>query len=128
MPELSSAVTQVLVHVEDDNEFGENAGHVAGGAGGDLAPPSVAFLAKKITGFLGRENTGRMYLVGVNEDDVHTNGTIEATKFENLQDGLNGFLSDLGAGGVGMFLNGGTSSVVSLQLEEMVATQRRRLR
>lgn len=129
MPELNDAVSMVQVHVEDAFSFGDNFGVVVGGESGDMSPPNVAYLAKKVSGFIGRANAGRIYIPGVTETHINDVGILDSTKFENLQDALNGLISDLQDALTAMHVNMTTPVLVNqLALEDQVATQRRRLR
>lgn len=111
----------------------------------DARPPAqVALLIKKTTNRGGRRGRGRMFLPwAVNETSVSELGVVEAGTLSDFQDAADGFLLAIGTasgedGPNPMFLlhvqaddqstlPGTPSLVSSLQVQSLVATQRRRL-
>lgn len=107
----------------------------AGGGGGNALPPNVATLVKKNTGLRGRKNRGRMYVPGLaGEGDVDNNGFISGASLGTFQTAFTNFFNDLdGATPVSDIMllhedNSLATRVSSLEVENLVATQRRRLR
>lgn len=107
-------------------------------------PPNVACLVKKSTAVGGRKNRGRMFFPWMLASaDVNEGGTIDGGKVAYLQNLFTLFLSDLVAGNVPMTIANrtfnqpnpphhvtaitATHNVTTLLVENLVATQRRRL-
>jgi len=104
----------------------------------NVAPdsPQVAVLVKKNTQFGGRKNAGRWFLPFVSELGTNSGGILTANDLAGLQAAANSFLTTVNNGS-GTFLEmvvlhtdavTEPSGVVSLSVEQQVATQRRRLR
>ena len=108
------------------------------GTGGSLGTvtQNVSVLVKKITGLPGRKNHGRCYFppISLAEADVNNVGIISATPLSVIQTNWNGFISALeGSGEISRLdlLHSGSddpTEITSFQVEQQVATQRRRLR
>jgi len=135
MPVLCFGLTcRVATLVDGDGNLATETANVAGSVTEDMCPPNVAALVKKVTNVAGRINQGRFYLAGIREDNVSDAGALTITLLENLQDAVNGFMSDLGADSVDLVvlhndaLTPTPTLVTSLIVQELVATQRRRLR
>lgn len=116
-----------------DGTMAEVTRNTAGSDTGAGLPPQVSFLAKKVTGSPGRHNRGRVYIPGVNEPMVDANGTLDTGIYDNLQAGLLNWQGGISStGGAHVLLHNdpafGPAYVMSLQLEHVVATQRRRLK
>lgn len=109
-----------------------------------MPPPQIAVLIKKSTGVGGRQNRGRMYLpYSLQEDGVNETGTILGSLLTTLQTAWTAFLAGLQSDGYGMVLANrhfntplpphyvtsvtGSGDVTSLTVEQLCATQRRRL-
>lgn len=109
-----------------------------GGAGGSVLPQNCALLVRKVTGLGGRKNRGRMYIPSiVQEADVSGVGRIDAADVDIFQGVANTFLLSLAGDGSTPDLTpfilhrDGVSlptEVVDLQVDPVIATQRRRLR
>lgn len=121
----------------------------AGGLAGASTTPNVAFLVRKVIIGNRSSRAGRWYLPGVQEASVDEDGILSGTGVDDLQDGLSEFLTNTNNAGtptthasalvvvhleprpvpplpdnrVGTF-----TPVQALVLDELVATQRRRLR
>lgn len=105
------------------------AGTVAGGS----PPPQVALLIQKITGRAGRVNRGRMYIPAPSEANVDETGRYTSAQTAAFQADADAFLSQLDTAGYPMALLHtdpaiSPTDVVSLRVDNLVATQRRRLR
>lgn len=139
LPAISGDVTMT----ECSTKFGPNAtgpmGTFAGtDAGGDAsagASSAVAYLLKKVTNQGGRAGRGRMYLPGVNESKVNSNGAVTSTQVTILQDAANAFLTGFGAFDLTPCLLhsadsplSGTTQIITIVADSTVATQRRRQR
>lgn len=112
---------------------------LTGSTGTTGALPSTAVLVRKATGFIGKQNRGRMYVPGLLTDaQVDEGGVITSSEVTGLQGAFTGFLADLDTLDIPMVIihkapkSGGEPSaptgVTSLTVEPIVATQRRRLR
>lgn len=108
-----------------------------GGALSNSTPPvNVAVLVKKITSSGGRRNRGRMFLPGVvSEGAVSESGIISSGAVAALQGACTSFLDLLVTNGTPMYVlhndppvGVDPAPVIVLQVDNVVATQRRRLR
>ncbi len=102
---------------------------------GAAAPPNVSMLYRKGTSFGGRAGRGRFYLPAVPEVNVDQSGVVSATFHSQAVTKSANFLAALASGGVPMVVLHGLgsplstpSSVLTLTVDTVVATQRRRLR
>lgn len=96
-------------------------------------PPQVATLLRKVTGFAGRQNRGRMYLPAISEVSILDTGLWNPVAFADLQSKADGFNQGLAAANVPMYVLHNDPAdpprqVASLEVSQKVATQRRRLR
>lgn len=66
---------------------------IAGTSAGDPYAPSVATLVSIRTPNIGKSYRGRIYLPGVSESFVGTNGTISAVDAEDIAEGIAGLFS-----------------------------------
>lgn len=143
MPLLASSLTflGVTAYVGQDGGDPTIVEHfpvspTSGGDTGIATPINTAYLVRKSTGLGGRRNRGRMYIPGVLADELGDDATITTTKFAALQLAVNDWLAAVVAIAnvdemviLHQGLTPGTPTpVVSLTLEEKVATQRGRLR
>lgn len=101
----------------------------------DPAPPNTALLVRKITGFGGRQGTGRWYWPGIADTQIDDGGNLGPATVTSLQTGFNSFHSNLVASGlVPVLLHGEDEPIstpmpiTSFSVQSRVATQRRRLR
>jgi hypothetical protein len=98
------------------------------------ASPQVAILVKKLSGFAGHDQRGRMYIPGLGEAAIDDDGGISAAKLADLQSAFSQFLTDVNLGtpeGMVIFHTDALTAptkVTQLQVDPRVATQRRRLR
>lgn len=109
------------------------------GGAGTLLPQNSAFLVHKRTGDGGPRNRGRFYLPNVQESQVNNLGQLDSGTLTAIQTTLNTFLTNVnGVAGVDTMVllhnDGGVSplidptAIISLQIDPVIATQRRRLR
>lgn len=131
------AITSLLVKVgpNDTGPSGEFPIFVAGTAAESACPPNTAVLVKKGTLLGGRKAQGRMFLPGAAEVFVSPAGELDPQTLDNMQGHQEAFLDAFAASGHPMHLlhsspNSGLAplTVVSLSVQKIVATQRRRLR
>ena len=111
------------------------AGTITGGGSGTAVPPNAAVLIKKIALGTRSQRNGRSYQVGVDEAATTADGALTSgaqgvwqTAYEDWIDALQ--LVDLG---IVVLSKSGASSgdvrtVLELQVDSLLATQRRRLR
>ena len=94
--------------------------------------PNVSFLVRKVTSQGGRQGAGRMFFPGLTEAGIGSDGLLDTTVRGNLQAHFDTFLSTLSGDSVPMVLLHGDATapfiVDELQVAEVGATQRRRLR
>lgn len=101
---------------------------------GDLAPPNVSPLIRKLSSLRGRKNQGRMYLPGLLLDgDIFDDGTLSSGALTSIDGAATNFFNALDALGHQMVilhpsLDDAPTVVTGVQCEPLVATQRRRLR
>lgn len=113
---------------------GESVAFVTGTGTGTPLTTNTAVLLKKITARGGRKGRGRMFIpgIGVSEIDVDEVGIIASGDVSALQGVWGGFFDDLSASPtlpVLLHSDGGPpDSITSVQIQPIVATQRRRLR
>lgn len=117
---------------------GERIVNVAGTAVGQTPPQNVAVLANKTTALAGRRNKGRMYFPPslVSEAAINQVGVIDGASVTAIQNGLNSFVTELNTGGAldlppVLFHSVGVTTptpIISLNVQNRVATQRQRLR
>jgi len=108
----------------------------AGGQTGEMSPPNLAVLCKKLTGAPGRANRGRNYWPGILADShVADDGTIKEDPLTDLSGLMGEYVSAFTTAGADFaLLSGLTTDVVvghvvtSYIVESVTATQRRRLR
>lgn len=143
-----------LLDLDDEDgltgEVPPNVGQpTAGGLAGASTTPNVSFLVRKVIIGNRSSRSGRMYLPGVQEASVDEDGVISGTGVDDLQDGLSAFLTNTNNAGTPTTHSSnlvvvhleprpaqplpddrvGTFTIVqALVLDELVATQRRRLR
>lgn len=96
-------------------------------------PPNTAALVRLGSGLVGRTNRGRMYLPGmVDESDVDSAGNIDPTVVTGLQGVMNYLVAALGDVSAQLHILhsdvGSPTLVTDVQVQPVVATQRRRLR
>lgn len=149
MANVSSGVsmTSALVKLgpEDDGPSAEYVDVSVGGASADSAAPNTAWLIKKATAGGGRRARGRLYLPGVTEAAMLSDGSTNATIRQALQDDIEQFVLDITLAGLPPVLihadsvNPTTGEpipgtapaptlITALTVDPFLATQRRRLR
>lgn len=133
MPVLGSGVVYDRLTLTDDTgTIYDSSTSAAGGITNPSCPWNTAYLVKKTTGQAGRANRGRLYLPGVEEEDVDNAGIIETVKLGSIQTALAAFQTAVETNDFTLEIlhNSVTTptSVVALQCQTQVATQRRRLR
>lgn len=134
MPQLNDYVvlTEAKVRDLDGTAMADYSGSSPGGVNAAGATPNVAFLVK--LGLFGTNRGGRFFLPGVSEAAVDELGFVLAEYVTGINDGINGFISDLAGPGdpnvLEMFKpsKGGYAKVISVACDSKVATMRRRLR
>lgn len=103
---------------------------MAGGTAG--ASPNVAVLVKKTTGVAGRKNRGRFYLPGVIESQLDDLGKLTTTARNNWQADSLAWFNSMTTHDLNPVINHSDLSVPTTvdayDVQELVATQRRRLR
>lgn len=105
-----------------------------GAGGGSGTSPQVSYLYRKHTLVPGRKFRGRMYYPGCDETSVDADGRVSSGKTTGLNNQATAFISALGALGtpvVPYVLHHDATAptaINSITAENVVATQRRRLR
>jgi hypothetical protein len=95
-------------------------------------PPNCAILCRKVSGVGGRGNRGRFYVpFACDESGVSQNGQIDGAVVTATQAACDGLLADLDTAGVPMCIlhtgAGVPARVISMNVDSLIATQRRRL-
>lgn len=136
---LVLAATKAIINTAGTITEGLFSSNTAGLSTGDDVPPQVSFLAKKLTGAVGRGFRGRMYIPGVRVQALQSNSAMLLnTPFATFQTDLDAFLTAITGGThvdqMVLFhantspLHGTSQTVTKLLAEQQVATQRRRNR
>lgn len=133
MPAISDQVTHVnTVWRSAEGTVLEVGADTVGGNGGAAAPPNVAYLVKKVTTLPGRRGRGRMYIPGVIEGNVNAVGVLSDPGLASIQGAINDLIEAEDVHGFTPFLlhNGATAptEITTMVVQQLVATQRRRLR
>ena len=119
--------------LRDETAVWEEAANSAGGQSGPLTDPQVSLLVRKRTAVAGRKNRGRMYPPSQAYNDTYNaGGVMSAPNVATYQAAYDDFLDAMTADGIPMvILHGGDTilsptTVTSLQVDNLSATQRRR--
>lgn len=107
----------------------------SGGASAESVPNNTAILVRKSTGLGGRRGRGRMFIPGPSRDQIEATGAMSGayrTSWQNAVDGLLDFATlDANVDRAVLFHQTAPfvpTEIVSLTVEQRVATQRRRMR
>ena len=113
-------------------DFGSNS---PGVLNGDAMPANVATLLSKQTSDGGRAGRGRMYIMAPAEDSIDGDSRWDATQLAARQTDANAFLAACATADVPLVVLHGAGSpittpspILTLQVQGLLATQRRRLR
>jgi hypothetical protein len=133
----------ILYQLDADNQVvvdSTNGPDAMTAAGGPL-PQNNAYLVRKVTELAGRRNRGRMYIPGIIEANVSATGIIQAATVTAMQAALNVFIQQIRLVADPVLIHSCSfedpettcvplppNSVESLQVDNTIATQRRRLR
>lgn len=108
---------------------------VQGGGSGTMCPPNTAGLVKLATSGSRSQRSGRMFLPGIDEDQVDAAGNMTSGLVGDLQTAMDAFWDELTGINIIPVVNSKTSettyapaTVTGMIVQEKVATQRRRLR
>ena len=133
-------IDQTSVLYNDAGTFlvGQATGLDNGSLSGAALPPQNAIIAKKLTGLAGRRFRGRWYIPGLQESDVDEKGFISSTRRASLDTAVGNIVSDLIARtptspmvllhAPGQSATPSPTVVNATIVEQLIATQRRRLR
>jgi hypothetical protein len=106
-----------------------------GGDGDQAAWPNTACLIQKVSGLGGRRNRGRMFVPGIQVNQINLNGIFQPTPLTAMQTAATNFLLGIESGSfldraVIFHASGDPTPTVieQLRVDSVVATQRRRLR
>lgn len=114
-----------------------NSGAFAGSGTAQGLPNNCALLVRKVTDTPGRAGRGRMYIPGVNEENVNSAGVLvggfQATAQALVNDWQADLLAVVGLNSLVLFHTEGgpistPSDIFSLAVQPQIATQRRRMR
>lgn len=136
MPFLTSNVVLREVQLTDfsgpDGETWVVTDDTPGGSSSAPMPPNVAIALSWRTGLTGRSNRGRTFLPGIGEDKVDGGGIIVASFVTALVSAGEGLLVALGLDDIPLVVasrkNGTGTAVTTCTVDNIVDTQRRRLR
>lgn len=130
-----AASVKITVNVTGSLLLGEFNSLTFGSRSSASPPPQVAVVVKKRTGFAGKAQRGRFYLPAsfLTAAGVDQLGNIDGTLLAAIQGRLTGYLSQLAIDNVDMCLLHNDplldpTLVTELLAEQMIGTQRRRLR
>lgn len=136
-PAISSSVqigpVEATVNAGTGPEPGAAGTFLTGGAAINALPSNCALLVQKRTAIGGRSGRGRFFLPwALEESDVSEVGLIDGSTRSDWQDLMDDFLAGLSAADYPMTLlhsgAGDPAAVTSLSVQQVIATQRRRLR
>jgi hypothetical protein len=107
--------------------------NLVGGSSAEQDSPQVAVLIRKRTPFGGKTGKGRMFVPGVSEGQTDRGGVLGAPNLVNFQGAANQWLSDhnIGLAPIVLLHTLGSPApfiVTDLEVQKLLATQRRRLR
>lgn len=131
------SITSILVKVgpNETGPMGESASNYPGKVVSTPVPPNVAILVKKATALGGRKAQGRLFLPGAPENQVSSGGQLNPPHVDALQATMDKFLQGLTTYNSAMHLLHTLENspvppypVMRLDVNPLVATQRRRLR
>lgn len=115
--------------------IGALTGPLTGGDSGFMAPPNVCVLVKMATLNSRSQRSGRMYLPGVNEDQLQANGALTDTYQDDTQAAIATWWDYLDSQNIVPVVNSKASAgsyepttITSMDVQALAATQRRRLR
>lgn len=136
MGSFSTNVTMSSVYVKfGPNTTGPSAeyfGESDTGIGGAAAPPNVSVLVAKVTAAGGRKGRGRMFVPGFPEGLIDAGGIVNPTQLTSLQAAFDDFYDTITGLDFPLVLLHGDSTtpttITSFVVQNLVATQRRRLR
>jgi hypothetical protein len=123
--------SRLLVRRSGNLQAGIDFPDTAGALAGTGAPPQVAFLFQKLTGFAGRNRRGRLYLPGAPSSPE--DGIFPAATVTLMQGRADTFMTALASASLDMMLLHVSevdppNAVTELSAQGLSATQRRRLR
>lgn len=134
-PSITLASCLVKYGPNNTGAAAEVASGAAGAGSGTVQTPNTAYLIRKLTTAGGRAGRGRFFYPGVTEANVNDAGIIDSTPLGILQGVWDDFLADLTAADLFPVLLhsagspiSGPNTITALQVDNRVATQRRRLR
>lgn len=137
MPVVNAALTLDSVHVKlGPNSTGPSAEVQSGAVGGDTdaaGTPNTAYLISKSTAQGGRRGRGRLYLPGVSEPDVESNGLVNPTKVTAINSAFDTVVTAADTGNFPLVILSSDGlfsplAITSMVCEGTAATQRRRMR
>ena len=142
MPVISAAVTATAASFVDLRSLSGASGPVSGstppetgGGSGNALAPNTAILVKLQTAGGRSTRSGRMYLPGVDEDQVTANGEMTSGYVSTVQSAVSDFWTALTADDLIPVVNskvpgGGytPNTITAMTVAPLLATQRRRLR
>lgn len=132
-PLTATTATLRAVTMRNDASYFETPTNVAGELSATFAAPNTAALVKLTTGLVGRGNRGRIFLPGViPEGSIGNDGILAFSLVEDLQASLTDLAGVLDVFNATFQILHSTSSdptqVTAYQVQDVAATQRRRLR
>lgn len=129
---VSTETIKVKLGPDATGPFQEEAMVTSGGAAGSVTQPNTAILVHKRSNFGGPKNRGRWFIPGVVDEDVETDGTLDAARRTSMQTAVDAFLNGVQVAGYNpVILHSGLetpTTIVTMAVDGTVATQRRRLR
>lgn len=136
LPQLTNDIVLESVLVKfgpnDTGPSAEFTGTDDGGISSPGAPSNVAYLIRKNTSLGGRKGRGRMYVPGVSEATVGSDGALEPANMALIQTAVTNFGAALVLDGMAPVLLHGDATtptpITTLVVQPVAATQRRRLR
>lgn len=130
---LDNGFTITGCRVRDSVSVDEFAANTTGTRAGTELPCNCACLIRKRSSLVGRKNRGRMFMPGLlPASDIGETGIIQSTLRTNIQNAANAWFTDMSTRGFDLAILHTSSTsptlVSSLEVDNVIATQRRRLR
>lgn len=136
LPDISNQLffESILVKLgpNDTGPFAQLDVGEVGGASLINVPPQVSLIVQKVTASGGRANRGRLFMPGITRDSTNQQGEVLPANLTTFQADWDAFYADVTTGATSPVVlhsgAGAPTEITSLNVESLLATQRRRQR